>query len=94
MFGRQEETGPQAPPYRTFKVTRYQLRNDDLKLLETLTISAHSIKYGPMGILIFDEGMVVPQAPGELIERITKVLRQWEEVEEISTPTTSSLYVS
>jgi hypothetical protein len=91
MFGR-EEQGPQAPPYRTFKVTRYHLTGEGL---ETVTISAHSLKYGPSGILIFDEGMVVRVGHEvELVERITRVFRTWEEVEEITTPTTSSLYVS
>ncbi len=92
MFGRQNETGPQAPPYRTFRVTRYHLTGEGL---ETVTISAHSLKYGPNGILIFDEGVVVRVGNEvELVERITRVFRTWEEVEEISTPTASSLYVS
>jgi len=96
MFGsRQNEApyqGEPAPPYRTWKVTRFKVGGTPGEL-ETITIAAHQLKYGPMAILIFDEGVELPGAPA-LTERITRVLREWVEVEEVSSPVTSSLLIS
>jgi hypothetical protein len=89
--------GPPAPPYRTFKVTRvvpgYVPEPGKQSPLEVVTVAAHTVKYGPMGILIFDEGIEVPGAE-HLTERITRVFRSFEEVEEVSTPSASSLLIS
>ena len=79
-------TGPQQPPQlpalRTFIVKRYALEPESDGGLETIAIRAHYLEYGSDGVVAFCE-YVIDENQGIVLRKITRLLRHWEDVEEL-----------